>query len=138
MSKKPDTKPLRVKIPIYPGYLYVCYTDSILSHGRSIGVEYSLDIDDCLAVASKRMINGALHHTILMKHTQFENYGTIAHEALHVVNHIFKDVGIVANQDEDEHTAYLLSWIVEQIQKYNGKIKADRHKGVIKLIQPIG
>lgn len=130
MSKKqtPDSKPLKVKIPIYPGYLYVCYTDDFLAHGRSIGTEYDLSINECLGITSRSSSIGQSKNSIviLLKHSQFEDYDTIAHEALHAVHYIFKNTGTISTNDNDEHAAYLLGWIVGQIQKYNKKLKPTR------------
>ena len=123
-KQKPDSKAMEVKIPIYPGYLYVCYTDDFLKHGRSIGIEYALNIKDCLGITSRSKHK---KHTqriiILLKHSEFEDYDTISHEALHAVNYIFLNTGTESTNNNDEHAAYLLGWIVGQIQKYNMKLK---------------
>ena len=128
MIKKPDSKPLKVKIPIYPGYLYVVYKDEFLQHGRSLGIEYALSINDCLGITSRSKVKGKTTYLILLKHSQFEDYDTISHEALHAVNYIFLNTGTESTNNNDEHAAYLLGWIVGQIQKYNkrlGKVKKN-------------
>lgn len=38
-----------------------------------------------------------------------------AHEALHIVHHIFEMKGIRADVLNDEHTAYLLQWVFENL-----------------------
>ena len=125
-KKKPDSTPLRVKIPIYPGYLYVVYTDNFLQHGRTLGIEYALSINDCLGITSRSKVKDKTTYVILLKHSQFEDYDTISHEADHAVNYIFLNTGTESTNNNDEHHAYLLGWIVGQIQKYNkriGKVK---------------
>ena len=42
----------------------------------------------------------------------------IAHESVHLVNHLFEDWGIKLDLDNDEPQAYLTGWFVEQIDKF--------------------
>ena len=54
------------------------------------------------------------------------DYGsTIAHEALHVVNGVWKSIGYQPQRDNDEVSAYLLTYIYEKIVDvfylHNGK-----------------
>lgn len=42
----------------------------------------------------------------------------IAHESVHLVNHLFEDWGIKLDLDNDEPQAYLTGWFVEQINKF--------------------
>jgi hypothetical protein len=39
----------------------------------------------------------------------------VAHEAVHIANHTFKNCGIRIDVDNDEPQAYLIGWIVKQI-----------------------
>lgn len=43
--------------------------------------------------------------------------GIIAHEAVHIVNYVFKQADIQLDIENDEPYAYLLGWVVEQITK---------------------
>lgn len=42
----------------------------------------------------------------------------LSHEALHVVNMMFEYFGVEYSLDNDEHAAYLLSWVVRQAYPY--------------------
>lgn len=44
--------------------------------------------------------------------------GTIAHEALHVVDFILEDRGVQPDFINDEPSAYLLEWIVDEIYRF--------------------
>lgn len=47
-----------------------------------------------------------------------------AHEAVHVVNGIFKECGVDMHYDHDEHYAYLLGWVVDCLwQTLTGNFK---------------
>lgn len=43
--------------------------------------------------------------------------GVVAHEALHVVNMLFDDCCIQLDIKNDEHSCYMLGWIVDKIHK---------------------
>lgn len=43
--------------------------------------------------------------------------GVIAHEAVHIVNYVFKRANISLDFDNDEPQAYLMGWIVDTIHK---------------------
>lgn len=38
---------------------------------------------------------------------------SLAHEAVHVVNAIFKQTGVDVHYEHDEHYAYMLGWVVD-------------------------
>lgn len=57
--------------------------------------------------------------------TQQKNYptpGIIAHEAKHLVNEIFIDIGHDLDRYNDEPEAYLLGWIVDKIHEFKDRI----------------
>ncbi|WP_347216529.1 hypothetical protein [Chryseobacterium sp.] len=45
----------------------------------------------------------------------------IAHEAVHIVNYVFKQAHISLDLDNDEPQAYLMGWVVDKIIKAIGK-----------------
>lgn len=51
-----------------------------------------------------------------------ENYkitnGVVAHEALHIVNMLFMNRKVEYQLDNDEHTCYLLEWVVNRVNEY--------------------
>lgn len=55
--------------------------------------------------------------------------GSMAHEAVHVADGVFEDLGIDSDGSNDEHYAYLVGWIVEKlvnIAEKTGKYEANR------------
>jgi hypothetical protein len=61
------------------------------------------------------------HHLIILnkKHMKGSAFiiGTIAHEAFHITNSIFRRINIKPDANNDEAQAYLLTWIVEEVYK---------------------
>lgn len=55
-----------------------------------------------------------------------------SHEAVHVVNWVFKNSGVIADPDNDELQAYLTGWVVqailETINEYRKSIKTKTKK----------
>ncbi len=49
--------------------------------------------------------------------------GVIAHEALHIVNILFQQRGVLYQIDNDEHACYMLQWVVDEINTH-----LDKHK----------
>ena len=47
-----------------------------------------------------------------------EDLSVLAHEVVHIVNYIFKDVGIKLDLDNDEPQAYLHGWIFSQVLEF--------------------
>lgn len=48
----------------------------------------------------------------------------MAHEAVHIVNGMFKELGIDMSYDHDEHYAYMVGWVTDcLIQVLAGKFK---------------
>jgi len=41
--------------------------------------------------------------------------GALAHECLHIAHRVFKICGVKSDEDNDEHTAYLLAWIYREV-----------------------
>lgn len=67
--------------------------------------------------------------------TKFKTYlvwvntrNAVVHEAAHVVLDVFEDVGIVPNEGNGEPFAYMLGYVVEQIESHweKGKRKKKR------------
>jgi hypothetical protein len=53
---------------------------------------------------------------------------TIAHEAVHIVNRMFKHAGQSLDIHNDEHQAYFTGWIVGEIHKAYDKFKKKPKK----------
>jgi hypothetical protein len=51
-------------------------------------------------------------------HKQSISYGMISHEALHVVDDLNRSIGHDYDYQNNEHSAYLIEWIVNEIFKH--------------------
>ena len=72
------------------------------------------------------VINVGRHRTIFKGiNVECELADTIAHEADHLCNQLFKSIGATVDVNNDESHAYLLGWIVKQITKSYLKFKAQ-------------
>ena len=113
-----------VEIPLYYANLVIIKTKDIKGvaiHYNQIfkgnAVDYDFDgIEFCLP--NKR---GVTNYYVVVK--PWVSSGSIAHEAKHVVNNIFRQRGIELDLNNDEPECYLLGWVVDQICKYIKKKK---------------
>ena len=107
----------KVKIPIYEQILYVSVTEDYSKEEEEYEYVWRPEREDFfghtsglnnqyLIILNKKYLKDELHIV-----------STISHEAFHVTNMLFKRIGAVPDIDNDEHQAYLLSWIVEQVYK---------------------
>ena len=70
------------------------------------------------------IINVGRHRAIFKGiNIECELADTIAHEADHLCNQLFKSIGDTVDVNNDESHAYLLGWIVKQITKNYLKFK---------------
>lgn len=60
------------------------------------------------------------------KKKQYPTPGIIAHEAKHLVNAIFVDIGQELDLHNDEAECYLLGWIVDRVHELNKKHLNDK------------
>lgn len=58
----------------------------------------------------------SLQKNLVVLHlTPLASAGVVAHEAVHIVNHIFQQCDIMLDIHNDEPQAYLTGWVVDQI-----------------------
>jgi hypothetical protein len=53
-----------------------------------------------------------------LHHNQSISYGMLAHEALHIVDYLFQEIGHEYNCETNEPGAYLIEWLVNEIIKH--------------------
>ena len=94
-------------------------TDILIEYGKAkkLGKKYSLkkigtDFRDFPA-ATLRMKDNAI--TIIFNNKDDVRVSNVAHECVHVKNMVFADVGPFSNADNDEHEAYFISWLMDEI-----------------------
>jgi hypothetical protein len=91
--------------------------------------------DNVLGMSQRRgnyhmiIINIGRHKEIFKKiNIECEIADTIAHEADHLCNQMFKSIGATVDVNNDEPHAYLLGWIVKQITRNYLKFKENGSK----------
>jgi hypothetical protein len=108
-------------VPLYGGWLVVVFTDQ-RKLGKVANRHFQTKYDDgdkwkALVVDRK----GALPRLYPVVLPDKATHGDIAHEAVHLTNHIFRDTRVDTGYDQDEHYAYMMTWIVEKIHKVRKK-----------------
>lgn len=103
-----------VKIPIYGGRLLIYFTDNL----QSLNGKYNLGNVEGFEALS--LDDGGRRYVIAFNDDP--KASVIAHEAVHITNMIFKDVHVKLDINNDEPYAYLLEWVVEQVDKFKNKI----------------
>ena len=53
----------------------------------------------------------------VLVHSRTAAMSVIAHEAVHVSSFIFSSMGCIADFDNDEHVAYMVQYICEEVEK---------------------
>lgn len=112
----------KYKIPIYFGSLWVVFSDNFIEDGKKIGVDFTENSNDCLGLAFKKRGDKDIY-CVFIKTNRVNDMSVIAHEAYHISNYIFEDIHAKPSLKNDEPQAYLIGWIVKQIQKTALKIK---------------
>lgn len=117
----------------YGRRLHIIITGDFTKDYPEINKKYHQDLsedDNVLGMSQER----GSHHMIIInvgKHRKIfkginiecELADTIAHEADHLCNQLFKEIGATVDVNNDEPHAYLLGWIVKQITKNYLKFK---------------
>ena len=106
-------KTKKIKVPIYPADIYVHLFDI-----DKIGEEYEVEIHPSTraVVFNTLAPNGGLRVHVAFK--EVPRLGVLAHECVHATNSILEHSGVVADHINDETQAYLLQWIIVEIEKF--------------------
>lgn len=109
-------KRLKLKIPIYNCSIILKFTNDFLKYMKKHKTKLESEFKDCkglcLTINSKHQIY------ILIKKRETYNYDTIVHECLHATNIILETRGVEVTTENDEAQAYLLGFIINQVQTY--------------------
>ena len=102
----------KIKIPIFHGELTILKAKDL----SEIGKKYKMNFDNFQAVVWKDESKKFL--TLFVALNENVKSDIIAHEAVHLVNHVFINKGIELCRYNDENQAYLTGWFVKEIQKF--------------------
>lgn len=104
---------IEIGVPLYQQTIVVIVTNNFNKTLKELDIPYNFDTN----------LYGALTYTdtpdsIYLFVNEFGNtISLLAHEAVHIVNEIFKRVRIVPDLDNDEPQAYLMGWLMGELSK---------------------
>ena len=101
----------RIKIPIYGGDILVVVNSTIEEGYKEINVV--TDRDSLDRVHAMCIVFGGRQFAMIL--TLQTTVGEIAHECFHCVNRTLLDIGYGIDPDNDEASAYLLNWMVDEV-----------------------
>lgn len=113
-----------VDVPIYLGKLVIIDSSSKAFIKKSLVGTHQDVINE---IGDKDLIYAHTFHDFYKKERAYIiivntcntvekiTYGVLAHEALHTMNNIFIDIDYKPKRKNDETSAYLIQWIVNQI-----------------------
>jgi len=103
-----------IKIPIYHGEL----TMILCEKWKEVNEKYSMEISDSFdgVVFTPEKEDGYSEYVVAFNRPP--KGFVIAHECVHLVNHIFSDRGIRPDIFNDEPQAYLTGFFFQEIEKF--------------------
>jgi len=103
----------KYEIPLYRGSLLVIHTEDLKSIEAEFDLEDTTEMDGFVFEQKDRNENPL--YVVVFKGKP--SPGVIAHESLHIVSAIYRDVHADFCLHNEEPQCYLLEWIVDQIHK---------------------
>lgn len=79
-----------------------------------VGLTPEISIPDSADAVCIDFQHKGAYNVVMILHDG-NSFGTIAHEALHAVNYIYKHYGVRADERNDEHAAYFLGRLVDSV-----------------------
>lgn len=110
-----------IDIPIYNGRLIML---KVYDWGE-INKKYGYNLDDL----HKACVFKDFNDEIVVVFKGEASPSIIAHEAVHIVNHVFKDRGVKLDVENDEPYAYFIGWVVIQTTRFLYKVQSDIREG---------
>lgn len=99
------------KVPLYNNKFSVILYEKVEEVTSIIGTDNLENLNGCVVKNEEGL------HLLLDISKGVPSPGIIAHEAKHLVNYIFIDLGIELSLYNDEPEAYLLTWVVNAIHE---------------------
>lgn len=115
----------RVDIPIYYGYLVIIISNDYRAVADKYGLKEAVENFGAF-VWGNRNANGIMEFYVCIDEDCSNHL--IAHEVVHLVNHIFLDKGIELDRHNDEPQAYLTGWLFSEIEKFKDKTNKNETK----------
>lgn len=101
-----------IKIPIYYGKLTICIDKDL----KWIEKKYKTrSLEDFGAVTFK---DETKYRHYIVAFTDSKHLSNIAHEIVHLKNHIYQDCAMELDRFNDEPEAYLTGWLFDEIYSF--------------------
>lgn len=106
-----DMKKKKIKIPLY-------YGDLVMVRGKmnEIAKKYNLDCAAFEAVVWRD--DKKKYLKLFVAFSEKSSPDVVAHECVHLVNHVFIHTGMKLEPYDDEAQAYLTGWFAKKINKF--------------------
>ena len=105
----------KIKVPIYGEEVIVIIYDDPVELKKILKDKIS-DIPEEIYDGWVYQVDGIIYCVLyVLEKPRYPTPGVIAHEAKHVVNNIFINIGHELDRYNDEPEAYLLGWVVNRI-----------------------
>lgn len=114
-----------VQIPIYRGALVMILTRDL----TELNKEYNLNFTNSFGGGVFNITDDSGYTTFFVAFDYDWDNALIAHEAVHLVNDIFKHKYIKLDPDNDEAQAYFTAWIFEQCEDFLNKYESKKEDG---------
>jgi hypothetical protein len=111
-----------IQIPIYRGRLVMILTDDL----TELNKEYNLNFTNSFGGGVFNITDEEGYTKFFVAFDNDWDNSLIAHEAVHLVNDIFKHKCIKLDPDNDEAQAYFTGWIFEKCEEFLIKHNGNR------------
>lgn len=107
---------VNLEVPIYKTVLNVIIADSVYKAFKRLDAHKECDWDFLDGANACFYISNSCHWILAFKH-DCTSAGSIAHECFHAVSAIMRNKGVVFCEESEESFAYLLDYIVTEVNK---------------------
>ena len=101
-----------INIPIYYGKLTFIKSKSF----KKTNKKYKLAIPERFGAVTFRNQNAKGFECVVS--FVDTNVSLLAHEAVHVCNFIYENIGAKLDIENDEHQAYIIGWIIDEMELF--------------------
>jgi len=110
-----------VKIPMYSGYFIIVFSNDVRAVEKTVNLQNN-HLDYLYAHTFHNFIYGGYESFCITlnfwSNTSTISLGSITHELTHCVNRVLQARGVVLDWENDEASAYLSSWMGDEVQKF--------------------
>lgn len=107
----------KYKVPLYHCNLWVLVSNNFVKDAKKLNINLSSNANEHDAITFKKLETEFSTFCVFIRKDRKKYIDIISHESVHVVNLIFKEVGIELDIENDEPQAYLMGWVVDKIYK---------------------